>query len=76
MLAFWPRRYMATDVRQLRTKYLAAASEFARVHLLDTHIVMAEAGRDILLLKARLLKVATGILAVAIALIAVGLALD
>jgi hypothetical protein len=76
MAAFWPRRYMSTEVRRLREKYLSSDRPFTRIRMLDTQIVMVESVKHVLLVKGRLLKVATGALAVAVGLDAVGLALD
>lgn len=72
LMSFWPRKYWRTDLRSLRTKYLAAEPAFARITLLDSQILMAERTYRALTWKARFLKVAMASLAVAALMSALG----
>lgn len=73
---FWPRTVTTTNLRHLRDAYLAADPAFTRLRLLDTPIGMAERLSTDLRKKARRLKLAMISLAIAVLLIAVGLAVS
>ena len=73
---FWPRRYWSTNLRPFRDKYIAAELEFAKLHLLDTQIGMADRMSSILASKASRLKIAMIALALAVFLTAVGIGVD
>ncbi|MGH2556835.1 MAG: hypothetical protein ACRDHO_14115 [Actinomycetota bacterium] len=74
--AFWPRKFAVMDPYVLRQKYLPAEPEFTQLKILDTHVAMLQATAIILQRKARRLKWAMSVLAVAILLVALGLGLD
>lgn len=70
---FWPRRYWAIDLRNLRDLYLGADPEFTQVRLLDTQVEMVQTFAHSLHGKAQRLKASMLALAAAAALAAVGL---
>jgi hypothetical protein len=74
--AFWPRRYLATDLRALRNLYLGSEPEFTRLRVLDTQIDMTERVAASMHGKAWLLRWAMSGLGVAALLTASGLGLD
>ena len=74
--AFWPRRYVATDLRTLRDVYLSSEPLFTQVHLLDAQIAMWHAAVTTLRRKVLLLRVAMVMLLGATALAAMGLAIN
>ena len=71
--AFLPRKYPVLDTRKLRDKYLRANPGFTTLHLLDTQVMMEERASALLDRKAFRLKLAVGLLAVAILLVAAGM---
>jgi hypothetical protein len=73
---FWPRTVTTTNLRHLRDSYLAADPAFTRLRLLDTQIGMAERLSADLQKKARRFKLAMISLAIAVLLIAAGLAVS
>ena len=73
---FWPRRYWSTSLRPFRDKYLASELEFAKIHLLDTQIGMADRRSETLASKAMRLKLAMLALALAVLLTAGGIGVD
>jgi hypothetical protein len=73
---FWPRRYWSTNLRPFRDKYLAPELEFAKIHLLDTLIGMADRMSETLASKATRLKLAMLALALAVLLTAAGIGVD
>jgi hypothetical protein len=75
LLAIWtyvPRKLEITDVHALRRKYLGAEREFTKLVLLDTQISMFKATKYLLDVKARRLKYAMTLLAIAVVLAAWG----
>jgi hypothetical protein len=76
IVAFWPRRYWHTNLRNLRDLYLSSEPEFTRLRVLDTQIAFTERVAASLDRKARLLKYAMSGLVAAAFLTALGLALD
>ncbi len=73
LMTFMPRGYPVLDMRKLRDRYLVADPEFTRLHVLDTHIEMEERSSRLLQSKAFRLKLAVGLLAAAVLLIASGI---
>jgi hypothetical protein len=76
IVAFWPRRYWATNLATLRDVYLGSEPVFTRLRLLDTHIAMSRELVTTLQRKALLLKLAMVGLLVAASFTATALALD
>ncbi|MBA2273701.1 MAG: hypothetical protein H0W21_07355 [Actinobacteria bacterium] len=74
--AFLPRKYPVLDTRKLRDRYLRADPGFTKLHLLDTQIRMEEVASALLDRKAFRLKLAVGLLAIAVLLIAAGMLLS
>jgi hypothetical protein len=72
----WPRRYWSTSLRPFRDKYLDSELEFAKIHLLDTQIGMADRMSETLASKAMRLKLAMLALALAVLLTAGGIGVD
>lgn len=72
LLAFWPRPHATLQPTPLR-KYLAAGDRFTRLRLYDTIEVLVNSISDDLATKARRLKRSLIALAVAAALLAVGI---
>ncbi len=68
MWSFLPRRFPVLDLRGFRERYLRANLEFAKLHLLDTMIRMEEQASIVLERKARRLRLAIGLLAIAVVL--------
>lgn len=68
--AFLPRKYPVLDTRLLRDRYLRADPGFTKLHLLDTQIRMEEEASTLLDRKSFRLKLAVGLLAVAVLFIA------
>ncbi|MCA1571597.1 MAG: hypothetical protein LC798_15015 [Chloroflexi bacterium] len=68
--AFLPRKYPVLNTRRLRDRYLRADPGFTKLHLVDTQIRMEERASALLDRKAFRLKLAVGLLALAILLIA------
>lgn len=73
--AFLPRKYPVLDTRKLRDRYLRADSGFTKLHLLDTQIRMEERASALLDRKAFRLRLAVGLLALAVFLVAAGMLL-
>lgn len=73
LFAFWPRSYQLTNLRTLRSRYLAAEPSFTQLRVLDSQIDMFETTLDTLRSKARRLRAAMIALALAAALVATGL---
>jgi hypothetical protein len=71
--AFLPRKYPVLDMRKFRDRYLRADLEFTTLHILDTEIRMEERASAPLERKAFRLKMAVGLLAAAVLLIATGI---
>jgi hypothetical protein len=71
--AFWPRSYGAVTLRALRGRYLASEPAFARIHLTDTQIAVAEELAATLDRKALRVKLAMSFLAASSILVAAGL---
>jgi hypothetical protein len=71
--AFLPRKYPVLDMRKFRDRYLRADLEFTTLHILDTEIRMEERASALLERKAFRLKMAVGLLAAAVLLIATGI---
>lgn len=71
--AFLPRKYPVLDTRKLRDRYLRADPGFTTLHLLDTQIRMEQGASALLDRKAFRLKLAVGLLALAVLLIATGM---
>ncbi len=70
--AFWPRTFPILELQPLRAAYLGAEPEFTVLRLVDTQIQMAGRTRDLLIEKARRLKLAMTVLAIAALLVALG----
>jgi len=68
--SFWPRQYWLTDLRVLRDKYLTAQIEFTKLNVLDATVAESAQARNMLILKARLLKAAMVSLALAVLCVA------
>jgi hypothetical protein len=66
LASFWPRDFSLTHLRSLRDKYLSSEAAFTRLNLVDATIAQAIQVREVLILKARLLKVAMGALGLAV----------
>ena len=70
--AFFPRRYPVLDLLPLRDLYIRAQEEFAKLHLVDTQILMAQRAAELIRRKAFRLKCALVSLGLAIPMTAVG----
>jgi hypothetical protein len=71
--AFWPRSYHVTNLRILRDRYLAANEVFTVRRIVDTQIAITDGTFQTIRSKVRRLKMAMSTLAIAAALVAVGL---
>ena len=76
LVSFWPRKYWRTDLDALRRRYLAADPAFAKIGLVDSHILMASRQYGALRWKVLFLKLAVLSLAVAVPLSALGTTLE
>ena len=72
--SFWPRRLPSLAVIELRD-YLSAEMPFTKLTLHDTYLEMIEEGSSAIHAKARLLKLAMGLLGAGGAILAIGVAL-
>jgi hypothetical protein len=75
-VSFWPRKYWRTDLDALRRRDLAADPAFAKIGLVDSHILMASRQYGALRWKVLFLKLAVLSLAVAVPLSALGTTLE
>src|SRR6266545_4911544 len=73
--AFWPRQFDTLDLYTLRQKYLSAELRFTKLTVLDTQVAIIESAAAFLNGKAKRVKLAMALLAVAVVLIAIGLEL-
>jgi hypothetical protein len=70
--AFFPRRYPVLELRRLRDNYLTSPDSETQLVLLDTQIEMVQEAIDLVKNKGLRIRLATGCLAAAAALIVVG----
>ena len=72
MFAFLPRKWPTWDLQGLRQRYAAAETGFTERKIVDGEIVMADRQRDRIDASASLLKLAIGLLFLAVALLVGG----
>lgn len=76
MWTFWPREFWTLDVTALARDYVASETAFTKLHLVDAQTRLVEALQELVLAKARRLKLAMIALASAVFALSAALALQ